>query len=86
MHQPVDEFLGVASARRAIAAVESGTVDPAELASYLDTIGDDWDVEERAAAELGKLGLPPDVLDRRLGEVSGGEATQLGLARLLLRR
>ena len=86
VHQPVDEFLGVASVRRAIAAVESGTVDPAELASYLDTIGDDWDVEERAAAELGKLGLPPDVLDRRLGEVSGGEATQLGLARLLLRR
>ncbi len=80
--QPVDEFLGVAAVRRAIRAVESGDVDP----SHFDQIGDDWDVDERAVAELARLGLPADVLDRRLGEVSGGEATQLGLARLLLRR
>ena len=86
VHQPIDEFLGVGAVRRAIAALESGDVDPADLASYLDAIGDDWDAEERAVAELGRLGLPADVLDRRLGEVSGGEATQLGLARLLLRR
>ncbi|WP_395657476.1 ABC-F family ATP-binding cassette domain-containing protein [Nocardioides sp.] len=86
VHQRVEEFLGVGAVRRAIRAVESGTADPAELAAYLDTIGDDWDVEERAVAELGRLGLPRDVLDRRLGELSGGEVTQLGLARLLLRR
>ena len=30
--------------------------------------------------------LPADVLDRRLGELSGGEVTQLGLARLLIQR
>ncbi|MBB3043665.1 ATP-binding cassette domain-containing protein [Nocardioides soli] len=84
--QPVEEFLGIAAVRRAIRAVESGADDPARLQSHLDTIGDDWDVEERAVAELGRLGLPPDVLDRRMGEISGGEATQLGLARLLLRR
>ena len=82
VHQPVEEFLGIGAVRRAIRAVESGDVDPA----HFDVIGDDWDVEERAVAELGRLGLPADVLDRRLGEVSGGEATQLGLARLLLRR
>jgi ATPase subunit of ABC transporter with duplicated ATPase domains len=86
VHQPVEDFLGVGPVRRAIRAVESGAADPADLADLLDTIGDDWDVEERAVAELARLGLPPDVLDRRLGEVSGGEATQLGLARLLLRR
>jgi ATPase subunit of ABC transporter with duplicated ATPase domains len=81
-HQPVEEFLGIAAVRHAIRAVESGDVDP----RHFDTIGDDWDVEERAAAELGRIGLPADVLDRRLGELSGGEATQLGLARLLIAR
>ena len=80
--QPVDEFLGIGAVRRAIRAVEGGDADPA----HFDTIGDDWDVEDRAVAELGRLGLPADVLDRRLGQLSGGEVTELGLARLLLRR
>lgn len=84
--QPVDAFLGIASVRRALHAVEGGDPDPAHLAEHLDVIGDDWDVEDRAVAELGRLGLPTDVLDRRLGELSGGEVTQLGLARLLLHR
>ncbi|CAI9418727.1 ABC-F family ATP-binding cassette domain-containing protein [Nocardioides sp. T2.26MG-1] len=82
VHQPVEDFLGIGPVRRAIRAVEDGAVDEA----LFDTIGDDWDVEDRAVAELGRLGLPTDVLDRRLGQLSGGEVTQLGLARLLLRR
>ncbi len=80
--QPADDFLGHGPVRRAIRAVAGGAGDEA----LFDTIGDDWDVEDRAAAELGRLGLPADVLDRRLGELPGGEVTQLGLARLLLRR
>ncbi|MGB0099759.1 MAG: ATP-binding cassette domain-containing protein, partial [Nocardioides sp.] len=84
--QPVDEFLGIGAVRRAIRAVESGESDPARLSDHLDAIGDDWHVEDRAVAELGRVGLPSDVLDRRLGELSGGEVTQLGLTRLLLRR
>ena len=80
--QPVEDFLGIGPVRRAIRAVEGGAVD----AALFDTIGDDWDVEDRAVAELARLGLPTDVLDRRLGQLSGGEVTQLGLARLLLRR
>ncbi|WP_036509025.1 ABC-F family ATP-binding cassette domain-containing protein [Nocardioides sp. URHA0020] len=80
--QPVDDFLAIGEVRRAVRAVERGDVD----AHLYDVIGDDWDVEDRAVAELGRLGLPPDVLDRRLGELSGGEVTQLGLSRLLLRR
>ncbi|MCW2792164.1 MAG: transporter related protein [Nocardioides sp.] len=84
--QPVAEFLGVAAVRRALAAVESGVLDGDALADALATIGDQWDVDERATAELERIGLPPGVLDRRLGELSGGEVTQLGLARLLLRR
>ena len=52
----------------------------------MEAVGEQWDVEERAAAELERLGLPADVLDRPLGELSGGEVVRLGLARLLLRR
>ncbi len=77
--QPVDEFLGLDEVRRAIAALESGDTDPV----HLETIGDDWDAEERTMAALARVGLPDDVLERRLGELSGGECTQLGLARLL---
>ncbi len=80
--QPVDEFLGIAAVRRAIRAVEGGDAD----AAHFEVIGDAWDVEDRAEAELGRMGLPADVLDRRLGQLSGGEVTQLGLARLLLAR
>ncbi|MDN5893975.1 MAG: ATP-binding cassette domain-containing protein [Nocardioides sp.] len=78
----VDDHLGVRRIRDAIRAIEGGSVDQADY----DTVGEDWDIEERAAAELDRLGLPVDVLDRRLGEISGGEVVQLGLARLLLRR
>ena len=67
--QPVEEFLGIAAVRRAIRAVEDGEADPVRLAAHLEVIGDDWDIEERTVAELGRLGLPADVLDRRLGEV-----------------
>ena len=80
--QPVDDFLGIGPVRRAVRAVEAGDADQ----RLFDVIGDDWDVEDRAVAELGRLGLPADVLDRRLGELSGGEVTQLGLSRLLLQR
>jgi ATPase subunit of ABC transporter with duplicated ATPase domains len=84
--QPVADFLGLAEVRRAVRAVEGGRLDETGLAGALATIGDDWDVEERAVAELARLGLPARVVDRRLGELSGGEVVQLGLARLLLRR
>ncbi len=80
--QAVPEFLGIAEIIRAIRAVEDGAVDQ----RHFDVIDDEWDIEQRAVAELGRLGLPPDVLDRRMGELSGGEVTQLGLTRLLLRR
>ncbi|GGO70417.1 ABC-F family ATP-binding cassette domain-containing protein [Nocardioides deserti] len=80
--RPVDDLLGLADLRRALRAIEAGSVDQA----HYDVVGDDWDAEDRAVAELARLGLPPDVLDRRLGELSGGEVTRLGLARVLLGR
>ncbi|HRD60580.1 ABC-F family ATP-binding cassette domain-containing protein [uncultured Nocardioides sp.] len=78
----VEELLGIAPVRRALHALDAGTGGAAEL----DTVGDQWDIEERAVAELERLGLAADLLDRRLGELSGGEVVRLGLARLLLQR
>lgn len=40
--------------------------------------------DEMAAAVLGSLGLSPELLDRSAGELSGGEAQRLCLARTLV--
>lgn len=78
----VDEALGIAATRAALHAIETG--DAAE--EHFEVVGDDWDVEERALAMLGELGLGHVELDRTIGEVSGGESVLLRLAALLLRR
>ncbi|KOT39747.1 ABC transporter [Streptomyces caelestis] len=78
----VDEALGIAARRTALHAIEAG--DVAE--EHFETVGDDWDVEERALATLGELGLGHIGLERTVGEVSGGESVLLRLAALLLRR
>ncbi|MGH3726624.1 MAG: ABC-F family ATP-binding cassette domain-containing protein [Mycobacterium sp.] len=80
--QTVPDLFGLTPVLDAIDAIETGSTDQA----YFDTVGDDWDLADRVAAELDRLGLPNTVMDRRLGELSGGEVIRLGLARLLLRR
>ncbi|MGW0861672.1 ABC-F family ATP-binding cassette domain-containing protein [Streptomyces sp. NPDC002611] len=78
----VDQALGIAAQRAALHAIEAGDVAEA----HFETLGDDWDVEERALATLGELGLGHVELDRTIGEVSGGESVLQRLAALLLRR
>ncbi|MEV5313084.1 ABC-F family ATP-binding cassette domain-containing protein [Streptomyces sp. NPDC052610] len=78
----VDEALGIAERRAALHAIEAGDVSE----EHFETVGDDWDVEERALATLGELGLGHIDLDRTIGEVSGGESVLLRLAALLLGR
>ncbi|MFF5493484.1 ABC-F family ATP-binding cassette domain-containing protein [Streptomyces aquilus] len=78
----VDEMLGIAAQRAALHAIEAGDVSE----EHFETVGDDWDAEERALAALGELGLGHIGLDRTVGEVSGGESVLLRLAALLLRR
>ncbi|MFK8909391.1 ABC-F family ATP-binding cassette domain-containing protein [Streptomyces sp. YS-3] len=78
----VDEALGIDRVRAALHAIEAG--DTAE--EHFTAVGDDWDVEERARAVLGQLGLDGVGLDRTIGELSGGESVLLRLAALLLRR
>ncbi|MEV6794500.1 ABC-F family ATP-binding cassette domain-containing protein [Streptomyces sp. NPDC051320] len=78
----VDQVLGIAPVRAALHAIESGDVRE----EHFTAVGDDWDVEERAHAVLGQLGLGSIGLDRTVGEVSGGESVLLRLAALLLGR
>ncbi len=85
-HEPVVSFLGIAEVLGAITAIEVGRLASEAYATALETVGADWDVAERARASLARIGLPDDVLHRRLGELSGGEVVQLGLARLVLDR
>jgi len=91
-HLPLDvgrtvaELLGIAEVRRALRDLERGGLSEAELAERYAVIGDDWDAEERARAELDRLGLGHVGLDRPLGTLSGGEAVMVGLAAQFLRR
>ncbi|MFD8076351.1 ABC-F family ATP-binding cassette domain-containing protein [Streptomyces sp. NPDC059718] len=78
----VDQALGIAERRAALRAIEAGDVGE----EHFETVGDDWDVEERALATLGSLGLGGLGLDRTVGRMSGGETVLLRLAALLLRR
>ncbi|MEU9461408.1 ATP-binding cassette domain-containing protein [Streptomyces sp. NPDC048312] len=78
----VDRALGIAERREALRAIEAGDADE----RHFETIGDDWDVEERALATLGSLGLGGIELDRTVGQLSGGETVLLRLAALLLER
>ncbi|MEV6066349.1 ATP-binding cassette domain-containing protein [Nocardia sp. NPDC052001] len=84
--QRVDAVLGIAEIRKALHRIESGTADAADF----EIVGNAWDIEERALALLGRLGLhyvAGDIaqLDRRLETLSGGETVLLGLVAELLR-
>lgn len=78
----VADLLGITDVRRALRRIEAGSVAVADF----DTVGEHWDVEDRALAVLDRLGLPADraVLDRRATAVSGGQAMRLALAGLSL--
>jgi len=78
----VDQALGIAGRRTALRAVEAGDVSE----EHFETIGDDWDVEERALATLSSLGLGDVELGRSVGQMSGGQTVLLGLAAALLER
>jgi ATPase subunit of ABC transporter with duplicated ATPase domains len=78
----VADVLEIAPVVAALAAIESG--DTAE--EHFTTVGNDWDIEERARAQLDRLGLGDVTLDRPLGTLSGGQVVSLGLAAQLLKQ
>jgi ATPase subunit of ABC transporter with duplicated ATPase domains len=77
----VADLLGITPVVRALRAIESGDVDVA----HFDTVGDDWDVEERAVALLSATGLPTG-LDRSVASLSGGEAMLTAITGVRLRQ
>ncbi len=78
----VDQAMGIDAKRAALHAIEAG--DASER--HFETVGDDWDIEERTLATLGSLGLGGIGLDRSVGQLSGGETVLLRLATVLLER
>ncbi|MCC2033663.1 ABC-F family ATP-binding cassette domain-containing protein [Microbacterium allomyrinae] len=79
--RPVADLLGVGETLRALRAIESGDADP----RHFDAVGSDWDVEARSHVALAEAGLAPDMLDRRVGQLSGGEAVLTAIAGIRLR-
>ncbi|PPG31324.1 ABC-F family ATP-binding cassette domain-containing protein [Pseudoclavibacter sp. RFBB5] len=77
---PVTALLGVEKKIAALRAIEGGSIDTA----VYDVLGDDWDIEMRAEAELRSLGLDEAMLTRTVGSLSGGEAMLVAVAGLRL--
>jgi ATPase subunit of ABC transporter with duplicated ATPase domains len=78
----VAEVLEIDPIVAALAAIEAGDASEEHFA----TVGADWDIEERARAQLDRLGLGDVTLDRPLGTLSGGQVVSLGLAAQLLKQ
>ncbi len=78
----VAELLGIDRVLTALRAIEDGDVDQ----QHFDTVGDAWDIESRADEALHEIGFSAADLDRRVAEVSGGEAMLIALTGLRLRR
>ncbi|MBA8989698.1 ATPase subunit of ABC transporter with duplicated ATPase domains [Curtobacterium pusillum] len=80
----VTDLLGIRPTITALHAVLGGDVSP----EVYDAVGDDWDIEERAAAALSGigLGLDADDLDRPVATLSGGQAVLVAVAGIRMRR
>ena len=77
----VGDLLGIGRILRAIRAVEGGDVS----AEHFDTIGDDWDIESRADAQLQAIGFSAADLDRQASTLSGGEVMLIAISGLRVR-
>ncbi|MBF6170943.1 ABC-F family ATP-binding cassette domain-containing protein [Nocardia blacklockiae] len=75
-------LLGIADELAALRAIEAGRTDD----THFETIGDDWDIEARADEALHDIGFSAADLDRRVGEISGGEAVLVAITGLRIRR
>ena len=91
--QTLAELCGISEILRALQAVESGEYSP----ELYETIGDNWDVEERTLATLATYGFTPATLvdrdnpeairalfTRDMRSFSGGEAVIAALASLMV--
>src|SRR5699024_6487654 len=77
----VSDLLGITEQREALSRIETGSSDPRDF----ETIGIDWDINERTTALCHELGLGDIGFDRPTSTVSGGEQTLLAIVGQLLR-
>jgi ATPase subunit of ABC transporter with duplicated ATPase domains len=77
---PLAGVLGIADRLARVDRVLAGEAS----AEDLDSVGADWDLRVRAEAVLARLGLSHLEPDRPALDVSGGEATRVALAGVLL--
>ncbi len=79
----VGDLLQISAVRAATERALAGRAAPADL----DLSAADWQLEDRALAELARVGVPTSsgILDRPLDTLSGGQATMIGIAATLLR-
>ena len=91
--QTLAELCGISEILQALQAVESGEYSP----ELYETIGDNWDIEERILAALATYGFTPAALvdrdnpeavralfARQMHSFSGGEAVIAALASLMI--
>jgi ATPase subunit of ABC transporter with duplicated ATPase domains len=78
----IADLLGISAKLNALRAIESGDVD----VQHFDALGDDWDIETRAEDALREIGFTAADLDRRVSQISGGEAMLIATTGLRVRR
>lgn len=86
-HRSVAELMGISATMAALHRVLDNTTE--DLERDMETIGDDWDLEERSAALLNgylQAQVTPEFLARTVATLSGGETMAVGLAGIELRR
>ncbi len=76
------ELLGIADTLTALRAIESGDTDE----RHFEAVGDNWDIEARADEALHEIGFTAADLDRRVDEISGGQAVLAAVTGLRIRR
>lgn len=81
----VADELGVGEVLPALDELNAGEADAARVMELVEVIGERWDAEQEALAELRAVGLSrladdPAVLRRELGTLSGGEGVLVALA------
>ncbi|PQM48991.1 putative ABC transporter ATP-binding protein YbiT [Mycobacterium talmoniae] len=79
---PVADLLGIGERLAALRAIENGDATD----RHFDVLGEHWDIEARADAALREIGFGVASLDRRVGELSGGEAMLVALTGVWLQR
>lgn len=78
----VADLLGIRRVIDAIDAIERGDV----AQRHFDIVGDDWDIEARADELLDQIGFGARDLERRVAELSGGEAMLIAITGMRIRR